>query len=87
MLVTSIQFAPLLPWLAIFFLAALSLAAFLPGILFRARGTGWRMLAVTAILGALANPSLVEEERDPLKDVATIVIDDTPSQGIGERGE
>ena len=86
MLVTSIQFAPLLPWLAIFFLAALSLAAFLPGILFRARGTGWRMLAVAAILGALANPSLVEEERDPLKDVATIVIDDTPSQGIGERG-
>ena len=87
MLVTSVQFAPLLPWLAIFFLAALSLAALLPGILFRARGTGWRMLAVTAILGALANPSLVEEERDPLKDVATIVIDDTPSQGIGERGE
>ncbi|MDH5557005.1 MAG: hypothetical protein OEZ03_06620, partial [Alphaproteobacteria bacterium] len=87
MLVTSVQFAPLLPWLAIFFLAALSLAAFLPGILFRARGTGWRMLAVAAILGALANPSLVEEERDPLKDVATIVIDDTPSQGIGERGE
>lgn len=70
---TSIQFAPLLPWVAILFLAVLSLISFVPGIWFQARGTGWRMLAVLAILGALANPSLVEEERDPLKDVATIV--------------
>ena len=85
MSVTSIQFAPLLPLVVVVFLATLSLVAFLPGIWFQARGTGWRMLAVLAILGALANPSLVEEERDPLKDVATIVIDDTPSQGIGER--
>ncbi len=85
MSVTSIQFAPLLPWLAIAFLATLSLIAFLPGVWFRARGTGWRMLAALAILGALANPSLVEEERDPLKDVAAIVVDETPSQGIGER--
>ena len=85
MSVASIQFAPLLPWMAVAFLAILSLVAFLPGIWFQARGTGWRMLAVAAILVALANPSLVEEERDPLKDVATIVIDDTPSQGIGER--
>jgi len=82
---TSIEFAPLLPWMAILFLATLSLVAFLPGVWFQARGTSWRMLAVLAILGTLANPSLVEEEREPLKDVATIVIDDTPSQGIGER--
>ena len=44
MSVTSIQFAPLLPWLAIIFLATLSLVAFVPGIWFQARGTGWRML-------------------------------------------
>lgn len=85
MSVTSIQFSPLLPWLAILLLAIAALVTFLPGILFRARGTGWRMLAVAAILLALANPSLVEEEREPLKDVATIVIDESPSQSIGER--
>jgi uncharacterized membrane protein len=83
MSVTSIQFSPLLPWLAILLLAVAALVTFLPGILFRARGTGWRMLAVAAILLALANPSLVEEEREPLKDVATIVIDESPSQSIG----
>jgi hypothetical protein len=85
MSVTSIQFSPLLPWLAILLLAGAALLTFLPGILFQARGTGWRMLAVSAILLALANPSLVEEEREPLKDVAAIVIDESPSQSIGER--
>ena len=85
MSVASIQFSPLLPWLAILLLAAAALITFLPGILFRARGTGWRMLAVAAILAALANPSLVEEDREPLKDVATIVIDESPSQSIGDR--
>ena len=85
MSVTSIQFAPLLPWIAIIILASLSLVAFLPGIWFQARGTGWRMLAALAVLVALTNPSLVEEERDPLKDVAAIVIDDSPSQGVGDR--
>ena len=85
MSVTSVQFAPLLPWLIIVFLATLSLVTFLPGVWFQARGTGWRMLAVLAILAALANPSLVEEERDPLKDVAAVVIDETPSQSVGDR--
>jgi hypothetical protein len=85
MSVTSVQFAPLLPWLVIIILAALSLVASLPAIWFQARGTGWRMLAALAILVALTNPSLVEEERDPLKDVATIVVDDSPSQGVGDR--
>lgn len=85
MSMTSIQFSPLLPWLAILLLAIAALITILPGILFRARGTGWRVLAVAAILLALANPSLVEEEREPLKDVATIVIDESPSQSIGER--
>jgi hypothetical protein len=85
MSVTTIEFAPLLPWFAIAALAAISLLALIPGVFFQARGTGWRMLAILAILGALANPSLVEEQREPLKDVAAVVVDDTPSQSIGDR--
>ncbi|MHA1109431.1 MAG: hypothetical protein ACTSQV_10030, partial [Alphaproteobacteria bacterium] len=68
-------------------MAALSLVASLPAVWFQARGAGWRMLAALAILVALTNPSLVEEERDPLKDVAAIVVDDSPSQGVGDRRE
>jgi len=82
---TNIVFAPLFPWLVLGVLAALSLLALVPGILTRAPGTGYRLLAAAAILLALANPSLVEEQREPLKDVAALVIDDTPSQSVGDR--
>jgi len=44
-----------------------------------------RALAVTVLLLTLINPSLVEEQRDPQKDVALIVADESPSQRIGER--
>lgn len=82
---TTIEFAPLLPWLAV---AALGvLAAILAGIglYVRANGALWRTLAFAVLILTLMNPSLVAEERDPLKDVAVVIVDDSPSQGIGER--
>ncbi|HER20164.1 MAG TPA: hypothetical protein ENO14_03860, partial [Chromatiales bacterium] len=85
MTATNIVFAPLFPWLVMAILAAASLLALLPGALTRAPGTGYRLLAATAILLALANPSIVEEKREPLKDVAAVVVDDTPSQSVGDR--
>jgi len=51
----------------------------------RARGAAWRTLAVLGVLAALLNPTAVVEERKPLPDVALIVADESPSQGIGER--
>ncbi len=81
----TIQFAPLLPWALIAVLAALSVLALLPGLFLRAAGTGWRGVAAAAILLALVNPSLVEEDREPLKDVAAIVVDNSPSQSVGDR--
>ena len=53
----------------------------------RARGLFWRMAAVAMLLTVLVNPSLVEEKRAPLRDVAVIVLDELASQGIGERRE
>jgi len=82
---TALAFAPLFPWPVLAALAALAALALLPGLLVAARGTGYRLLAAAAILLTLANPSLVEEEREPLKDVAAVVVDDTPSQSIGAR--
>jgi len=82
---TALAFAPLFPWPVLAALAALAVLALLPGVLVAARGTGYRLLAAAAILLTLANPSLVEEEREPLKDVAAVVVDDTPSQSVGAR--
>lgn len=49
--------------------------------------SGWAMRGVAAavLLGALLNPSLRQEDRDPLKDVVIIVADETASQSIAGR--
>jgi hypothetical protein len=81
----TIHFAPLLPWELVAVLAAVTVLVLAPGLLLRAAGSGWRGVAAAAILLALVNPSLVEEDREPLKDIAAIVVDDTPSQSVGDR--
>ncbi|MBT7756855.1 MAG: hypothetical protein HN732_05970, partial [Rhodospirillaceae bacterium] len=76
-----------LPW---WLLAAVSLAAaVLLGAAFwrRSGGTTWRLLALAAVLLALANPSLVREQRNPIPDVALVVVDQSLSQRITGRGE
>ena len=62
----SIDFAPLIPMPL--FWGLIVLAAVLIGLLFlrRTRGASLRSLAVIAMLLALANPTLREEERDYL---------------------
>ncbi len=77
--------APLLPWwlLALLIGAAVVLLGF--GIWRRAPGLGWRGLALAALLAALVNPSLIEERRVPRRDVAIVIVDDSPSQNIGHR--
>ncbi len=66
--------------LALAAVALIGLAAFQ-----RARGTAWRALAFTLLLLALANPSLVKEQREALDDIALVVIDDSASQRIEPR--
>jgi len=51
----------------------------------RARGVWWRALAVTLLWLALTNPTLVNEQRDPLDDIAIVLIDESDSQKIGPR--
>jgi hypothetical protein len=82
---TSIDFAPLVP-LPVLILACIAgaLAVWL-GFAGRARGALLRAGAVAVLLLALANPALVEEEREPLKDVAALVVDETPSVGVADR--
>lgn len=50
-----------------------------------APGLVWRVFAVSAILAALANPSLVLEDREALSDIGLVVVDRSPSQSIEDR--
>ncbi|MGH6931696.1 MAG: hypothetical protein ACREEE_04615 [Dongiaceae bacterium] len=81
----QIDLAPLLPWQVIAILGATALGVVLLGVLRRARGIGWRALAAAALAIALVNPSLIDEERSYLDDVAVVIVDDSASQKVGER--
>ena len=81
----QIDFAPLLPWEAVAALALLSAAAVVLAAVLGARGWALRGLAALALIAALANPSLRRELRDPLPDVAILVVDDSASNAIDGR--
>ena len=81
----SLAFSPLLPWPALIALAGLAIVVLALGFFTRRPGTLLRALAMAMILGALTDPALVREDREDLKDVVAIVVDQTGSQTIGER--
>jgi uncharacterized membrane protein len=83
----TIALAPLLPWLAIAVLGVAAIAVLALGAWRRARGILWRIAATALIFGTLVNPSLVIEQRAPLRDIAIVVVDDSPSQQIGDRAK
>ncbi len=81
----SLTFAPLLPVGVLAGLALLALVVIVLGFRARARGTIVRAIALALILLALADPSFVREDREGLKDVVAVVLDESGSQSIGER--
>ena len=82
---TSVAFAPQLPWVVIAALAGLALALLVYGATRGAPGTAWRAFAFAIGLLALTEPSLVSEKRHMLTDVAAVVVDQSQSQRIGGR--
>ncbi len=81
----SIVFAPLVSWPVIYVLAAVAVALVALA-LWRGLGGWWlRALALVAVLGALANPALQEEERAGLTDIVILVVDESASQSLGDR--
>ncbi|MGD9785202.1 MAG: hypothetical protein AB7E80_17415 [Hyphomicrobiaceae bacterium] len=83
----SVDFAPLVPPPIIWGLAIAALAAVALLIWRRSRGALMRALAVMAFLAALANPTLREEERESLANIAIVVIDESTSQSLARRPE
>ena len=85
--VSSLDFSPYLPidWLAI--LAVICLGISLFALWRRGRGTLLRAALMALLLLMLANPVLLTEKRKFLNDIAVIVLDESNSQKIGQRGE
>jgi len=81
----SIDIQPIIP--APVFWAAIVVAALLVALLVfrRTRGAGLRALSLAALIAALANPTLRQEERESLSNVAIVVTDESTSQTIADR--
>jgi hypothetical protein len=81
----SVIFAPLVGWPVILALAVV--AGLLVGLALWRGLSGWwlRALGLSAVLLALANPALQEEERATLSDIVIVVVDESASQGLGDR--
>ena len=81
----NLSFSPLLPSSVLIGFGVLALIVVALGFYARRRGTWLRALGLGLLLLALADPSLVREDRAGLKDVVAVVVDQSGSQTIGER--
>ena len=83
----NITFAPELPiWVLAVLTTAIALLC-LYGLFKQIRGSFVRTLAGALLALALFNPSLLQEDRSPLKTIIPLVIDKTTSQRLNNRDE
>ena len=83
----SIHFAPLLPTVWLWTIALAGLLVLAISLLKHRRGLIWRIITFSFFMLALLNPSLLEEEREPISNIAAIVVDDSQSQKMGQRSQ
>ncbi|MBM6592803.1 hypothetical protein [Microvirga pudoricolor] len=81
----SVSFSPLIPAYALWALGAVAVLLGLLALVSRGPVAIVRALALALILLAVANPSLVQEERDKVKDIVAVVVDRSTSQSLGDR--
>ena len=81
----DIVFEPALPPALLAALGAAAVIVLIFSFWRRARGAPWRAGALALLMLALLNPTVRQEDRSPVSDVAAIVVDESQSQQIGER--
>jgi len=81
----DIIFEPFLPMWFLWSALVLTVCLTASSLLLRQRGMVWRGLTLSLLILTLANPSILEEEREPINDVVAIVTDQSISQTIGNR--
>lgn len=81
----SLSFVPLVPLPLLIGLAVLAALAAGAAIVLAGRSAILRALALAVLAVALADPSLVFEDREPVKDVVPIVVDRSASNKLADR--
>ncbi len=81
----TLTFAPLVSEPVLIALAAVTGIFILLALAARGLTAILRALALILVLGALANPSLIQEEREPIDDIVAVVVDRSTSQALGDR--
>ena len=76
---------PLIPMVLFYVVAGLTALAIAFALWRRLAGWWLRGLAGLALLAALANPAIQQEDREPLSDIVMLVVDESASQRIGTR--
>jgi hypothetical protein len=83
----SIDFSPMVPAPVFWAGAALALILVVLLIIRRSRGALLRALSLAALLLALTNPTLRQEERESLANIVIVVVDESLSQTLSDRPE
>jgi hypothetical protein len=81
----QIEYAPFVSWPVLGIFAAICLAAIMFMTLNRRRGTILRGITAVLLLACLANPTIRQNEREQLTDIAVAIVDQSQSQNIGQR--
>ncbi len=83
--ITQIYFDPFIDpqWIIALGVAAMLLLTL--SLLQRQKGIAFRAIAIALFILALLNPSLLQKQREAVRDIAVAVIDESLSQEMGER--
>lgn len=84
---TSLHFSPLLDGLWLWSAIGIGIAILIISIFTYKRALILRVIVFTAFILALLNPSLLQEERNYVHDVAVVVVDRSASQKMEQRTE
>ncbi len=83
----SLSFAPLVPLPLLIGLAVLAALAAGAAIVLAGKSAILRALALAVLTVTLADPSLIFEDREPVKDVVSVVVDRSASNRLADRGQ
>lgn len=81
----SVSLAPMVPLPLLIGLAVLAALAAGAAIVLAGRSAILRALALVVLTAALADPSLVFEDREPVKDIVSVVVDRSASNRLADR--
>ncbi len=83
----AIDFFPLIPLNILWAVSAAVLATSLILLFIKKQAAVFRVLCFSLLLIVLVNPQLKQEQRNPLKNIVMVVVDESDSQSIAKRRE